>query len=155
MPRIVLYQPDLAHNLGSILRLGACFGVPVHVIDPCGFPLDDKRIRQRALDYGEKVEMVRHVSWEAFQMHRKAVGGRLVLASTKAAISLYDWHFSDDDWLLFGRESAGVPEFMYTCTDANVIIPMHPDVRSFNVAMACAIVVSEARRQLYFSSLPA
>ena len=155
MPQIVLYQPDFPHNLGAILRLGACFGLPVHVIEPCGFPLDDKRIRNGALDYGGQVDMRRHASWEHFEAYRKEVGGRLVLASTKAATSLYTFEFEAGNWLLFGRESTGIPESIYTYIDTRVKIPMSSHVRSFNVAMACGIIVSEALRQIQVSSLPA
>jgi tRNA (cytidine/uridine-2'-O-)-methyltransferase len=145
--QIVLYQPDLAHNLGSIIRLAACFDVPLHVVEPCGFPLDDKRIRQRSLDYGVHVPLIRHASWDAFHAHCKASGGRLILSTTKTTHSLYDQAFQPSDWIMFGRERAGVPEDVHQCSDAHVRIPMSPIARSFNVAMAAAIVLSEAIRQ--------
>lgn len=154
MPQLVLYQPDLAHNLGSMMRLAACLGVPLHVVEPCGFPLDDKRIRQRSLDYGQQVDMVRHASWEAFLQVQRAQGGRLILVETDGASSLYEWAFQPDDWLVLGRESYGTPEFIYMCVDACVHIPMASGVRSLNVVMAGAMVLGEALRQTQHAQIP-
>jgi tRNA (cytidine/uridine-2'-O-)-methyltransferase len=150
---IVLYQPDFAHNLGSIMRLAVCFGVPLHIIEPCGFPLDDKRIRERSLDYGVHVEMHRHASWEQFESHRKEAGGRVILATTKTAVSLYSFPFEPNDWLLFGRESSGVPELIHACADARVTIPMSDNGRSFNVVTSVAVVLSEGLRQTRYACI--
>lgn len=153
MPHIVLYQPDFAHNLGSIMRLAVCFGVPLHVIEPCGFPLDDKRIRERSLDYGVHVDMHRHASWDAFDAYRRPMGGRLVLATTKGAVSLYNFTFSQDDWLIFGRESSGVPEFIHTRVNARVTIPVSNFGRSFNVVTSVAVMLSEGLRQTRYACI--
>ncbi len=126
----------------------------MHIIEPCGFPLDDKRIRQRSLDYGERVEMTRHASWEAFQHHRQQQGGRLVLVETDGPTSLYEYAFRTDDWLILGRESAGTPELVYQCSNAGVHIPMAPEIRSFNIVMAGAIALSEAMRQTRHAVIP-
>ncbi|MBY0354940.1 MAG: tRNA (cytidine(34)-2'-O)-methyltransferase [Rickettsiales bacterium] len=145
--QLVMYQPDIPHNLGSFIRLGVCFSVSIHVVEPCGFPFDDKRIKSRALDYGEHVDLIRHASWDAFQAYRLTRGGRLILASTRGATSLYEHVFQPDDWLIFGSESSGVHELVHQCSDARVIIPIAFNGRSLNVAIAAAIVLSEGLRQ--------
>lgn len=153
--QLVMYQPDFPHNLGMVLRLGACFDVPVHVIEPCGFPFDDKRIKLRALDYDAHVKLHRHASWEAFQTHQQALGGRLILSSTKSSSLLYGFTFEANDWLIFGSESSGVSELVHQCVDARVLIPMSPAIRSFNVATAAAMVLSEAIRQIRYAPISA
>lgn len=146
--RLALYQPDIPQNTGTILRLAACFGVPVDVIGPAGFDMSDRNLRRAAMDYIEHVDLTRHLSWERFLAATHAAGsGRLVLLSSKAALRLPDFRFSDSDTLLFGRESAGVPDTVRDSCDAAVAIPMKPPLRSLNVAVAAAIVLGEALRQ--------
>ena len=142
---LALFQPDIPQNLGAALRLGACMGVPVHVIEPCGFPLSDKAIRRAAMDYGEPADVVRHAGWSDFQAAKG--GARIVLFSTKAAQPLHEFAFRPDDILLFGRESAGVPQTVHDRADARVIIPMVDGQRSINVAMSAAMIAGEALRQ--------
>ena len=142
---LALFQPDIPQNLGAALRLGACMGVPVHVIEPCGFPLSDKAIRRAAMDYGEPADVVRHAGWADF---RAAAGSRrIVLFSTKAAGPLHDFAFRHNDILLFGRESLGVPDEVHDAADARVFIPLAPGRRSLNVTVSAAIGLSEALRQ--------
>ena len=141
---LALFQPDIPQNLGAAIRLGACLSTPVHVIEPCGFPLSDKAIRRAALDYGDPGEVVRHPGWEVF---RAAVPGRVVLFTTRGAVPLHDFAFRPDDTLLFGQESAGVPDFVHDDADSRVIIPLSRGRRSFNVTVSAAIGLSEALRQ--------
>lgn len=126
------------------MRLGACLGVPVDIIEPCGFLLDDRRLRRAGMDYLDQVTLVRHPSWRAYEASRK---GRLILLTTKARQSYLDFAFAADDSLLLGRESAGVPEEVHAAADARLAIPMRPGVRSINVALAAAMVLGEALRQ--------
>ena len=141
---LALFQPDIPQNLGAAIRLGACLDTPVHVIEPCGFPLSDKAIRRAALDYGDPGEVVRHPDWSAF---RSAARGRIVLFTTRGASPLHDFAFAPDDVLLFGRESSGVPDFVHAAADARVIIPLSRGRRSFNLTVSAAIGLSEALRQ--------
>jgi tRNA (cytidine/uridine-2'-O-)-methyltransferase len=145
--RIALYQPDIAQNTGTILRLAACLGVEAHIIEPAGFPTSDRAFRRAGMDYLDRVALMRHVSWAAFEAWRRERALRLVLLTTQAERSYLDHRFADADVLLFGRESAGVPEEVHAAADARLLIPMRPGLRSLNVAMACAIVVGEALRQ--------
>ena len=142
--RIALYEPEIAQNVGAVLRLGACFGVAVDLIEPMGFAWDDKRVRRTAMDYIDAVELTRHADFEAF---REARGGRLILLTTKAAHSPYDFAFADDDILLFGKESAGVPAAIAARCDAALRIPIRSHVRSLNLATAAALALGEALRQ--------
>ena len=142
---LALFQPDIPQNLGAALRLGACMDVPVHVIEPCGFPLSDKAIRRAALDYGDPAQVVRHAGWADFPASK--AGKRIVLFSTKAAQPLHDFAFRPDDMLLFGRESLGVPDDVHEAADARVFIPLSPGRRSLNVTVSAAIGLSEALRQ--------
>lgn len=144
--RLALYQPDIPQNTGAVLRLGACFKVPVDIIEPCGFPFDDKRLRRSAMDYGGVCELARHASWQAYLDSRQP--GRLVLLSTAAAVPYTDFAYAPTDVLLLGRESRGVPEDVHAQADARVRIPMAAGLRSLNVAMAGGIVLGEALRQL-------
>ncbi|MGE0657888.1 MAG: tRNA (cytidine(34)-2'-O)-methyltransferase [Reyranellaceae bacterium] len=143
--RLALYQPDIAHNTGTILRLAACLGVAVDVIEPCGFPFDDRRLRRAGMDYLEGVELARHSSWQAFVAARAP--GRLVLLTTTGEARLPDAAFERGDTLLLGRESAGVPPDVHQAADLRLRIPMRPGMRSINVALAAAMVLSEALRQ--------
>ena len=148
--RIALYQPDIAQNTGTILRLCACLGVPVDVIGPTGFDMSDRALKRAALDYLAHVDLVRHQSFAAFMQSRAAAGpvqGRLILLSAHAETSHCDYAFGKDDTLLLGRESAGCPEAVHDCVDARIAVPMRPGLRSLNVAVAAAIVLGEALRQ--------
>ena len=143
--RIALYQPEIAGNVGAVLRLGACFGVAVDLIEPMGFAWDDKRVRRTAMDYIDAVDVRRHGDWPTF---RAAAGtARLVLMTTKATESLYDHQFRADDILTFGKESGGVPPDVAAACDAKVRIPIRAEVRSFNLATSAAIALGEALRQ--------
>ena len=146
--RIALYQPDIPQNTGAALRLSACFRVPVDIIGPCGFPFDDKRLRRSAMDYGGVCDFTRHDSWQAFLTGIRVPGGpRVVLLSTASAVTYTDFSFAPSDILLLGRESAGVPDHVHAAADARVRIPIAAETRSLNVAMAGAIVLTEALRQ--------
>ncbi len=143
--RLALFEPDIPQNLGSFIRLSAGLGVPLHVIEPCGFPVDDKRIRRAAMDYFHLATLVRHASWAAFC--RDQPPGRLVLLSTAGGTRLPEAVFQPDDILLLGRESAGVPPDVHERADLRVRIPLQTGARSLNVALAAAMVLSEALRQ--------
>jgi tRNA (cytidine/uridine-2'-O-)-methyltransferase len=147
MPRLALYQPDIPQNTGTILRLAACLGVPVDIIEPAGFDVSDRNFRRAGLDYLDRVEIARHRSWRAFQDWRAGHGHRLVLATTKSALPYTDFGFMCDDILLLGRESAGVPDEVHETADARVNVPMKPGSRSLNVAVAGAMILGEALRQ--------
>ena len=142
--RLALYQPDIPQNTGAILRLGACLGVAVDIIEPCGFVLDDRRLRRVGMDYLDKVAVRRHRSWAAF---RGAAAGRLILLTTRSACPHTGFAFAADDVLLLGRETAGVPDAVHDAADARLRVPMRPGLRSLNLALAAAIVLAEALRQ--------
>lgn len=146
--RLALYQPDIPQNTGAILRLAACFGLPVDIIEPCGFVFDDRRVRRAGMDYLEHVELRRHSSWETYQAWRAEAGGRLILLSTKGAEPYATCRFRASDALLLGRESAGVPDEVHAAADLRLRVPMQAGLRSLNVAMAAAVVAGEAMRQL-------
>jgi len=143
--RLSLFQPDIPQNLGAAIRLAACLGVPLEVIEPCGFPLSDRSLVRAALDYGNAAKVLRHDSWEKFLHDPARREGRLVLFTTTGAQPLTTFSFLAGDTLLFGRESAGVPEDVHHRADARVFIPIHG--RSLNVVTAAAIGLSEALRQ--------
>ncbi len=142
--RLCLYQPEIAGNVGAVMRLGACFGVPVELIEPMGFQWDDKRVRRTAMDYIDHVEVRRHASFGAF---RETVAGRLILFTTKAEPSAYDFAYRTDDILMFGKESGGVPPQVAAASDARLRIPIRPEVRSVNLATSAALALGEALRQ--------
>ena len=143
--RIALFEPEIAGNVGAILRLGACMGAAVDLIEPMGFAWDDRRVRRTAMDYIDHVTVARHAGFAAFQ---SAIGSRrLVLFTTKSARSAYDFAFMSDDVLLFGKESAGVPAAVADACQARVRIPMRSEVRSMNLATSAAIALGEALRQ--------
>jgi tRNA (cytidine/uridine-2'-O-)-methyltransferase len=146
--RIALYQPDIPQNTGTILRLAACLGVEAHLIEPAGFPTSDRAFRRAGMDYLDQVTLVRHVSWEAFELWRRAEALRLVLFTTRAATRYLDHAFTPRDILLFGRESAGVPDEVHAAAEVRLQIPIRPGLRSLNVAMTCAMAVGEALRQI-------
>jgi tRNA (cytidine/uridine-2'-O-)-methyltransferase len=143
--RLALYQPDIPQNTGAMLRLGACLGVGIDLIEPCGFVWSDRRLRRAAMDYLEGVALTRHSSWAAFQAGRAA--GRLVLLTTRAETPYCDFGFRDSDTLIVGQESAGVPADVHAAADARIAIPMAHGARSLNVGLAAAIVLGEALRQ--------
>jgi tRNA (cytidine/uridine-2'-O-)-methyltransferase len=145
--RLAVYQPERPHNLGAVLRLGACFGTLVEVVEPCGFPLDDRRIRQAALDYADQVRWARHPDFAAFETARLAARRRLVLLTTAGEQYHHRATYMPDDILMLGSESGGVPETVHRHAELRVRIPMRPGLRSLNVAMAGAIVLAEALRQ--------
>ena len=146
--RIALYEPDIPQNTGTILRLAACLGTEVHIIEPTGFPVSDRAFRRAGMDYLDQVAIVRHLNWEAFQAWRRNEKARLVLLTTRAPRSYLDHAYRDDDILLFGRESAGVPETVHEAAEVRLVIPVKAGLRSLNVAMAAAMVIGEATRQL-------
>ncbi|MCC7048185.1 MAG: tRNA (cytidine(34)-2'-O)-methyltransferase [Alphaproteobacteria bacterium] len=147
--RLVLFQPDIPQNTGAILRLAACLGVAVDVIEPCGFVWDDRRLRRAGMDYLDGVDLVRHTTFDAYLDGRRgaAAPGRLVLLTTRALVRHVDFMFRSDDSLALGRESAGAPDALHAAADTSVHIAMKPDMRSLNVALAAAIVLGEALRQ--------
>ena len=145
--RIVLFQPDIPQNTGTILRLCACLDVEAHIIEPAGFPISDRHFRRAGMDYLDRVTIVRHDSWTAFEAWRAGSRCRLVLFSTKAARTYLDHIYRDDDILLFGRESAGVPDNVVNAADERLVIPIAQGMRSLNVAMAVAMALGEALRQ--------
>jgi tRNA (cytidine/uridine-2'-O-)-methyltransferase len=145
--RIALYQPDIPQNTGTILRLCACLGIEAHIIEPAGFPSSDRALRRAGMDYLDAVALTRHASWRDFESWRSRRNCRLVLFTTKATSSYLDFTFAANDALLFGRESAGVPETVHAAADARLLIPMRLGMRSLNVAMAAALAAGEALRQ--------
>jgi len=142
--RLALYEPDIPQNTGALLRLAACLGLQVDLIEPAGFVLSDKRLQRAGMDYVDLVPLTRHASWDAFQVARK---GRLILLTTRGEMPYTDFSFEPDDILLLGRESAGVPDAVHASTHARLRVPMVPDARSLNVALAASMVLSEALRQ--------
>lgn len=142
--RIALFQPEIPQNAGAILRLCACFDAPLEVVEPCGFVWSDRKLKRAGMDYIAKTHVTRHPTWQAF---RDAVPGRLVLATTQGAVSAYDFNFQDNDILLFGMESAGVPPAVHDDADARIRIPIRAGTRSLNVSMAAGMILAEALRQ--------
>ena len=148
--RLALYQPDIPQNAGSLMRLGACLGVGIDVIEPCGFLLTDRNFRRAGMDYLKSADIRRHASWTRFREGFSADGGigkRLVLLTTRGAMAYADFAFQASDTLLVGRESAGVPDEVHAVADARLVIPLQPGLRSLNVAQAAAMVLGEALRQ--------
>ncbi|OBQ84347.1 MULTISPECIES: tRNA (cytidine(34)-2'-O)-methyltransferase [unclassified Mesorhizobium] len=146
--RIGLYQPDIAGNTGTILRFAACLDLGVDIIEPAGFPLSDRALKRAGMDYLEMAALTRHADWHAFEEWRRTNARRLVLLTTKAETAYTQFAFAAGDVLLFGRESAGVPEEVHQAADARLTIPMRPGARSINVALSVAMVAGEALRQL-------
>lgn len=145
--RLALYQPDIPQNMGAMMRIAACFKVPVDVIEPCGFPFDEKRLRRTAMDYGDACTLVRHKSWEDFQDQRRKENRRLVLLTTASEVGHTTFRFGTNDTLMLGRESHGVPADVHAAADACVRIPIAHGLRSLNVSVAGAIALAEALRQ--------
>lgn len=147
--RLALYQPDMPANVGTLLRLAACLGIAVDIIEPCGFPWDDRRLRRAGMDYLDHVTLSRHASFAAFTAARqRSVGGRLILLTTQGDTPHHRFRFHPSDTLMTGQESQGVPEAVHRAADARLRIPMRDGLRSLNVALACAIVLGEALRQI-------
>ncbi len=144
--RLALYQPDIPQNLGTIMRLCACMDVTLDIIEPCGFPLNDRKIKRAGMDYIEHLKWNRHDSWEDFLLN-KPKDARLVLMTTKASVPYTEFAFKETDILLAGRESAGVPEAVHGIVDGRVIIPMKGQTRSLNIALSCSMILGEALRQ--------
>ena len=153
--RIALYQPDIPQNTGTILRMCACLSIEAHLIGPAGFPTSDRAFRRAGMDYLDAVTLVRHAAWDDFERWRQGGRHRLVLFSTGATQSYLDFCYEAHDVLLFGRESAGVPAEVHRAADARLVVPMRPDLRSLNVAVAAAITAGEALRQIGGPSKPA
>lgn len=143
--RLALFQPDIPQNVGACIRLSACFGVELHVIEPVGFAFDDRAMKRAALDYGPLSHMTRHADWDAFQRDRGP--GRLVLFTTRGAERLDGFDFRPDDTLLFGRETAGAPDFVHAAADARVFIPIRPEARSLNLSVSAGIALWAGLRQ--------
>lgn len=146
--RIALYQPDIAGNTGTILRMAACFGIAVDIIEPAGFDLSDRALRRAGMDYLEMATLTRHLDFAAFEAWRRAERRRLLLFSTRAALPYTEFRYGDGDVILLGRESAGVPDNVHGAADARLLIPMKGGGRSLNLALSAAIAVSEAIRQI-------
>ena len=144
---LAIYEPDIPQNTGTILRLCACLGLEAHLIEPASFPITDRNFRRAGMDYLDQVVLRRHVSWAEFDAWRREQNLRLILLSTKATASYLDCAYAANDVLLFGRESAGVPDTVHAAADVRLRIPMRPGLRSINVAMAAAMVAAEALRQ--------
>jgi tRNA (cytidine/uridine-2'-O-)-methyltransferase len=147
--RLALFEPDIAQNAGTMMRLAACLGVAVDLIEPCGFIVGDAKFRRSAMDYLDRIDLVRHNSWSAFQAARLARPdpGRLVLLTTRADRRYIDARFEPGDTILVGRESAGVPDAVHQAADLRLIVPMRAGLRSINVALTAGMVLGEALRQ--------
>ena len=146
--RIALFQPDIPQNTGTVLRFAACLGLEAHLIEPAGFPATDRAFRRAGMDYLDKVNLVRHASWEEFERWRAGERLRLLLLTTRTTVSYLDHRYEPRDVLLFGRESSGVPDHVHAAADVRLVVPMRPGLRSLNVAMTCAMVAGEALRQI-------
>jgi tRNA (cytidine/uridine-2'-O-)-methyltransferase len=144
--RLALYEPDIPQNTGALLRLAACFGVGIDLIEPMGFLLDDRRLKRAALDYAAIADVGRHSSWAAFLAARR-LESRLVLMTTSGSVALDRFAFAPSDTIVLGRESAGVPAAVHDAVDARIVIPLRAEARSLNVALAGAIALYEALRQ--------
>jgi tRNA (cytidine/uridine-2'-O-)-methyltransferase len=145
--QIALYQPDIPQNTGTILRLCACMGAAAHIIEPAGFPISDRHFRRAGMDYLDQLDWRHHDSWTKFEEWRRQGEHRLLLFTTKGATPYLDFRYQASDILLFGRESAGVPQSVADMADARLVIPIQPGLRSLNVAMAAAMALGEALRQ--------
>ena len=146
--RIALFEPDIPQNTGNILRLGACLGIEVDIIEPTGYVFDDKKFKRSSMDYIDHIQYKRHLDWDAFYYWRMENNYRLILLTTKSKKKYFDYKFKDNDILLFGRESAGVPIKVHECVDEQLTIPMVKGLRSINVSSAVALIAGEACRQL-------
>jgi tRNA (cytidine/uridine-2'-O-)-methyltransferase len=144
--RLALYQPDIPQNVGAAIRAAACFGAGLDIIEPCGFPLDSREIKRVAMDYGALAPPVAHIGWQAFT---QTLGeARLILLTTKADQSIWEFEFRETDTLLMGRESQGAPEEIHAAAAARLSIPLAPGARSLNITVAASVALAEARRQI-------
>lgn len=148
MPDLVLFQPDIPGNTGTLVRLTACLGVKLHIIEPAGFRLDDTALKRSGMDYLELASMTRHLDWRAFENWRKEQGRRVILLTTKSENSYVEFNYMPDDLLMLGRESSGVSDYVVESVDHAITIPMQPHARSINVALSGAMVLGEALRQM-------
>ena len=146
--RIALFEPDIPQNAGNIFRLGACLGIPIDIIEPAGFVIDDKRLRRASMDYYDYLDLTKHISWENFYDWSKINSYRLILLTTKSQKSYYNYIFQNNDILLFGRESSGVPDKVHSTVNERLKIPMIEGPRSINLSSSVAMVASEVIRQL-------
>ncbi|MET3924436.1 tRNA (cytidine(34)-2'-O)-methyltransferase [Devosia sp. 2618] len=144
---LALYQPDIANNTGTLIRLGACLGTTIHLIHPTGFPFSAKSLARAGLDYVDHAMVQEHISWSHFDLWRREANRRLVLLTTKTETSAYAVDFQPDDILMVGRESAGVPDAVAEAADLRIRIPMRDGLRSINVALAATLILGEAKRQ--------
>lgn len=147
--RLALYQPEIPQNTGTLMRLGACLGVGIDIIEPCGFVFNDQKLKRAGMDYIELANITKHVSWESYYQHTQTHRQRVVLIDVAAPVSFLDFKFETDDVLMVGRESDGVPESVYHTLVNKVTIPMCANRRSLNVAIAASIVLTEALRQTH------
>ncbi|WP_321341482.1 tRNA (cytidine(34)-2'-O)-methyltransferase [uncultured Cohaesibacter sp.] len=145
---IALFQPDIPQNTGTILRMATCLNLHVHIIEPCGFTLNDRTLRRAGMDYLERASFTKHISWNHFKDWQQESGKRLLLATTKTHASFYEMTYQDGDILLFGRESAGVPDEVHDYVTDRITIPMHEGERSLNLAISTAMITTEALRQV-------
>lgn len=145
--KLALFQPDQPPNVGTLIRLGACMGTPVHIIEPCGFPFSPRAVKRFGMDYIDHADIHHHLDWSNFEAWRAKDGGRLVLLTTKAATPYHNFTFSENDVLIVGSESAGAPDMVHDAAEARIVIPMKPPTRSLNVAVAMSMVLGEALRQ--------
>jgi tRNA (cytidine/uridine-2'-O-)-methyltransferase len=153
--RLALFQPDIPQNLGGAIRLAACLGLGLEVIEPCAFPLGDRAMKRAALDYGPLAKAIRHDGWSAFLADPARKEGRLVLFTTRSSDTLHGFSFQAGDTLLFGQESSGAPEHVHAAAQARLLIPIRPGARSLNLVSACAIAAAEALRQINAFPTPA
>ena len=149
--RIALFEPDIPQNAGNIFRLGACLGIPIDIIEPAGFVIDDKRLKRASMDYYDYLDLTKHVSWEKFYEWSKKNTYQLILLTTKSQKSYYDYKFQPKDIILFGRESAGVPDYVHEAVDERLTIPMIKGPRSINLSSSVSMVAGEMIRQLKLS----
>lgn len=154
---IALFQPDMPQNVGAAMRLAACMGVTLHIIEPCGFLWKEQEFRRTGMDYRKLVDLKRHNSWTSFletlESNVENAKSRLILMTTKGATPLYDFAFQDGDILLMGQESKGAPDFVHDRADARIVIPMHGLSRSLNIVNACSIALGESLRQTFYEKL--
>ena len=149
--RIALFEPDIPQNAGNIFRLGACLGMPIDIIEPAGFVIDDKRLKRASMDYYDYLDLTKHVSWEKFYEWSKKNSFQLILLTTKSQKSYYDYKFQPKDIILFGRESAGVPDYVHESVNERLKIPMIKGPRSINLSSSVSMVAGEMIRQLKLS----
>ena len=149
--RIALFEPDIPQNAGNIFRLGACLGIPIDIIEPAGFVIDDKRLKRASMDYYDYLDLTKHVSWEKFYEWSKKNSFQLILLTTKSQKSYYDYKFQAKDIILFGRESAGVPDYVHEAVHVRLTIPMIKGPRSINLSSSVSMVAGEMIRQLKLS----